>query len=619
VFRDLSGVFTLLGSHHVRTGTVAALAASLLLLGSPPAHADGPTGVMLVAHRGAVDHAPESTLAALDQAVADRSDRVSIDVHLTRDGVPVVIHDGDLRRTTNAEQVFPGRSPWTVSDFSLAELKSLDAGSWYGAGGYTGSRVLTLDEVLTELAASPVTLMVEAKTPSLHGGVPGIGAAVKSVLDAHPEWSGTTTAGTPRVVLESFEWDFLDGMHQTYPELPLALLGNVTPDDLATRSWAAEVDVRHTALTPDTVAAAHQAGVPVGTWTPNATADLQRVLDLGADRVTTDQTDRLRTMLRAQGRTWTGTTWPAVPATAAVDVSAPSSAPVGGRVLVTARPRAATGAPLPWQSVTFQARNAGVWRTVGANATDSHGSAALSLPVGETMRVRAVSGGRTSSQRAVAAVIPPVVLPAGAPRPSVRLAAQAAPATNGADPRVGRVPAGIWRSMTGRSWRAGCPVGRAGLRTLQVSYWGFDGRRHRGTLVVATRSAAQLARVFTRLYAQRLPVRSLRRLETLGGWSTAVPRAMRADAGFGFACQRVPGDRTRRGTHAYGTRVTIDPWENPTKAGRRGTPDTWWLSRSRTLSYVHAASSPVVRAFAAEGFAWNGRYGRYADFRDVRR
>lgn len=612
-------MFTLFGPHHARTWTAAALAASLLLLGASPAHADGPTGVMLVAHRGAVDHAPESTLAALDQAVADRSDRVSIDVHLTRDGVPVVIHDGDLRRTTDAEQVFPGRSPWIVSDFTLAEIKTLDAGSWYGAGGYTGARVLTLDEVLTELAASPVTLMVEAKTPSLHGGVPGIGAAIKAVLDAHPEWSGTTPAGAPRVVLESFEWDFLDGMHGTYQQLPLALLGNVEPGDLSDRPWATEVDVRHTALSPETVAAAHQAGVPVGTWTPNTATDLQRVLDLGADRVTTDQTDLLRRMLRDQDRTWTGTAWPAVPATAAVDVAAPSSAPVGGRVPVTAHPRTATGAPLPWQSVTFQARNAGVWRTVGANATDAHGNATLSLPVGETMRVRAVSGGRTSATRAVAAVIAPVVLPAGAPRPSVRLAAQAGPTTNGADPRIGKVPAGIWRSMTGRSWRKGCPVGRAGLRTLQVSYWGFDGHRHRGTLVVARGSATQLARAFTRLYAQRLPVRSLRRLETMGGWSTAVTRAMRADAGFGYACQRVPGDRTRHGTHAYGTRVTISPWENPTRAGRRGTPDTWWLSRSRSLSYVHAVSNPVVRAFAAEGFAWNGRYGRYADFRDVRR
>lgn len=619
MFGDLSGVFTLLGSHRTRLCTAAAIAASLVLLGTSPAHADGPTGVMLVAHRGAVDHAPESTLAAFDQAVADRSDRISLDVHLTRDGVPVVIHDGDLRRTTDAEQVFPGRSPWTVSDFTLAEVKTLDAGSWYGAGGYAGSRVLTLDEVLTELAAAPVSLMVEAKTPSLHGGVPGIGAAIKAVLDRHPEWAGSTAAGTPRVVLESFEWDFLDGMHAAYPELPLVLLGNVTPDDLTDRSWAVEIDVRHTALTPETVAAARQAGVPVGTWTPNATTDLQRVLDLGADRVTTDETDRLRVMLRAQGRTWTGTTWPATAATSSLAVSAPSSGPVGGRVLVTVRPRTAGGAGLPWQSVRFQARDAGVWRTVGTNATDSHGTAVLSLRVGETMRVRAVSGGRTSTERAVAAVVPGVVPPAGAPRPSVRLAAQAAPRTNGADPRVTAVSRSTWRAMAGRSWRNGCPVGRAGLRTLQVSYWGFDGRRHRGTLVVAKGSASQLARVFTRLYAQRLPVRSLRRLETMGGWSTAVSRAMRADAGFGYACQPVPGDRTRHGTHAYGTRVSVNPWENPTKAGRRGTPDTWWLSRSRSLPYVHGAASPVVRAFAAEGFAWNGRYGRYADFRDVRR
>ena len=615
---DLSGVFILLGSHRTRIGTAAAIAASLLLLATP-AHADGATGVMLVAHRGAVDHAPESTLAAFDQAVADRADRISLDVHLTRDGVPVVIHDRDLRRTTNAEQVFPGRAPWTVSDFTLAEVGTVDAGSWYGAGGFTGSRVPTLDEVLTELAATPVSLMVEAKTPAQHGGVPGIGAAIKAVLDRHPEWAGNTAAGTPRVVLESFDWGFLHDMTATYPGLPVALLGDVTPDDIAANPWAGEVDVRHTVLTADTVSAAHQAQLPVGTWTPNAVADLQRVLDLGVDRVTTDHADRLRAMLRAQGRTWTGTAWPASAATARVVVSAPSSAPVGGRVLVTARPRTATGAPLPWRRVTFQARNAGIWRTVGTNATDSQGNAVLSLPVGETMRVRAVSGGRTSTVRAVAAVVPAVALPTGAPRPSVRPAAQAAPTTNGADPRVTAVSRSTWRSMAGRSWRQGCPVGRAGLRTLQVSYWGFDGHRHRGALVVAKGSASRLGRVLTRLYAERLPVRSLRRLETMGSWRGAVSRAMRADAGFGYACQRVPGDRTRFGTHAYGTRLSINPWENPTVVGRRGSPDTWWLSRSRSLPYVHAATNPVVRAFAAEGFAWSGRHGRYAEFRDVRR
>jgi hypothetical protein len=64
--------------------------------------------------------------------------------------------------------------------------------------------------------------------------------------------------------------------------------------------------------------------------------------------------------------------------------------------------------------------------------------------------------------------------------------------------------------------------------------------------------------------------------------------------------------------------VTVNPWENPARVAKRGYPDTWWLSRSRILPYVHASRSPVVQAFAAEGFAWNGKYGKYADFRDVR-
>jgi hypothetical protein len=259
-----------------------------------------------------------------------------------------------------------------------------------------------------------------------------------------------------------------------------------------------------------------------------------------------------------------------------------------------------------------------VWRTVGSTATDSRGGATLSLPVGEGLRVRVLSGGRTSTERVVAAVVPPVVAPNGAPRPGIRLAAQTRPTTTGADPRVGHVSSSTWKAMSGRSWRRGCPVGRSALRTLQVSYWGFDGYRHRGTLVVSRTSAAQLSRVFTRLHAERLPVRSLRRLETMGSWSTAVARAMRADTGFGYACQRVPGDRTRVGSHARGTIVTLNPWENPAEVARRGYPDTWWLSRRRVLPYVHTSTGPVVSAFAAEGFAWNGRYGKYADFRDVR-
>ncbi len=95
----------------LRTTTVAALTAGLALATAPAADADPPVGVQVIAHRGSVDTAPESTLAAMDQAVADRADRVTIDVRMTRDGVPVVVHDTDLRRTTDAEQKLPRAGP----------------------------------------------------------------------------------------------------------------------------------------------------------------------------------------------------------------------------------------------------------------------------------------------------------------------------------------------------------------------------------------------------------------------------------------------------------------------------------------------------------------------------
>lgn len=601
--------------------TAATLAAVLSFLAAPAAGADPapPVGVQVIAHRGFSAAAPESTLPAMDQAVAAGSDRVSIDVRLTRDGVPVVTHDLDLTRTTDAEQRLPGLAPWRVGDLTLAQVKTLDAGSWFGSGLYTGAQVLTLDELLRDLGPSQVGMTLEAKDPSVYGGVTGIGSAIEQVLGAHPEWTAPRVDGSPRLVVESFDWGFLDGMRTAHPELPLALLGyTVRPGDISDRPWVREIDVAHETLSADTVQQARSLGVFVGTWTANTAGDLQRAMDLGASGVTTDQPALLRSMVSAQGRTATSTARAAAPATTKVDISAPATAPVGGRVAVTTEPRGADGVGVPWQTVTFQSRFGDVWRTVGSTATDVDGSATLSLPVDETMRVRVLAGGRTSAERGIAAVVPPVVAPAGAPRPAVRLAEQARPTTTGPDPRVGYVTAGTWRAMAGRTWRSGCPVGRSGLRTLQVSYWGFDGFRHRGTLVVARTSVAQLSRVFTRLYAQRLPIRSLRRLETTGGWSTAVGRALKADAGFGYACQRVPGDRAEVGSHARGTIVTLNPWENPARVGGRGTPDTWWLSRGRTLPYVHVAANPVVRAFAAEGFAWNGKYGKYADFRDVR-
>lgn len=86
---------------------------------------------LLVGHRGARAFAPENTLPAIERAAEFGCAMVEVDVHLSRDGVPVVHHDDTLRRCTDVAQRFPGRADAWLSDFTLAELRTLDAGSWY--------------------------------------------------------------------------------------------------------------------------------------------------------------------------------------------------------------------------------------------------------------------------------------------------------------------------------------------------------------------------------------------------------------------------------------------------------------------------------------------------------
>lgn len=121
--------------------------------------------VLNVAHRGARSLAPENTLAAARKAFEVGADAWEVDVQPTRDGHLVLMHDDTLRRTTNVEQVFPDRKPWYVNDFTLDEIRRLDAGSWFNSDdpfgqiiagavsaedcqSYVGERIPTLEEAL---------------------------------------------------------------------------------------------------------------------------------------------------------------------------------------------------------------------------------------------------------------------------------------------------------------------------------------------------------------------------------------------------------------------------------------------------------------------------------------
>ena len=88
---------------------------------------------MNIAHRGARAFAPENTLEAFEKAAHFGCHLIELDVHLSQDGELIVVHDDDLLRCSNVRKVFPGRRSWFVSDFTAAEIATLDAGSWYAA------------------------------------------------------------------------------------------------------------------------------------------------------------------------------------------------------------------------------------------------------------------------------------------------------------------------------------------------------------------------------------------------------------------------------------------------------------------------------------------------------
>lgn len=150
------------------------------------------------AHRGASGAAPENTLAAFKLAEQSGADGIELDVHLSRDGVPVVMHDETVNRTTD------GRG--AVADFTLRELRRLDAGRWFSPD-FCGEPVPTLADVLT-WAEDRIRINVEIKTASA-------GRAVLEVLSEFPQ---------ARVLVSSFYHGLLLLIRQWSPELPIGFL-----------------------------------------------------------------------------------------------------------------------------------------------------------------------------------------------------------------------------------------------------------------------------------------------------------------------------------------------------------------------------------------------------------
>jgi hypothetical protein len=164
----------------------------------------------------------------------------------------------------------------------------------------------------------------------------------------------------------------------------------------------------------------------------------------------------------------------------------------------------------------------------------------------------------------------------------------------------------VTRAELRYSYRPGCPVGLSELRRLEVSHWDFSGGRRVGSIVVRASEARDVLSVFRKLYAARFPIRRLRLVEAYKGSDDA---SMAADNTSGFNCRYVSGTR-RWSQHAYGLAIDINPVENPYVHGGRVEPPAGhrYLDRTHARRGMVVPGDVVVRAFAAIGWSWGGRW-----------
>jgi glycerophosphoryl diester phosphodiesterase len=264
---------------------------------------------LVVAHRGASAYAPEHTLDAYRLAIEQRADFVEQDLAVSKDGVLVCIHDLTLERTTDVETAFPDRSvngKWFVADFSLAELKRLDAGAWFDKK-FAGARIPTFQEAV-DVVVGKAGMYPELKDPAFYrerGVSPErllAEALRKNSLEADPK--------TP-IIIQSFDQATIKALAGVLPRVPRVWLVEAKWADQvdsaekvkAIAAWATGLgpNKQIVAARPDVVKWAHAAGLTVTPWTfrssntgtfPSVGDEMAKFLyEYGVDAVFTDNPD----------------------------------------------------------------------------------------------------------------------------------------------------------------------------------------------------------------------------------------------------------------------------------------------------------------------------------------
>ena len=242
----------------------------------------------MVAHRGFSGGAPENTMAAFKKAIEIGSDMIELDVHLSKDGQVVVIHDDTLNRTTNGK----GK----VASYTLNELKPLDAGSWFGSQ-FSGEKIPTLKEVL-ELTRGQILLNIELKGGDLRQ-YSREDLADRSLQEV--EKAGMLN----QVLFGSVDLSAIERIREKNPRVPVALIYSKSwsfPQEATGGRPVPVLSCLGTVLTQTNISKAHQQGVMVFVWTLNTEEHMEYFLNMGVDGIITNHPDRLIRILQKRYR-----------------------------------------------------------------------------------------------------------------------------------------------------------------------------------------------------------------------------------------------------------------------------------------------------------------------------
>ncbi|TDL30959.1 glycerophosphodiester phosphodiesterase [Jeotgalibacillus sp. S-D1] len=232
-----------------------------------------------VAHRGASGYAPENTIAAFDKAVDMKADYIEIDVQQSKDGQLVVIHDTSVDRTTDGTGY--------ISDLTLEELRSLDAGSWKGEE-FTGEKIPTFEEVLDRYRGK-IGILIELKSPELY---PGMEESIALKLKER----NLDKPRNEKIIIQSFNFESMKLTNSLLPRVPIGVLTSSSKDttEQALREFSTYADYfnpSYRLVTKDLVNRVHSIGMKISSWTVRSQETADFLLESGVDAIITDYPD----------------------------------------------------------------------------------------------------------------------------------------------------------------------------------------------------------------------------------------------------------------------------------------------------------------------------------------